>query len=99
MKVTGYLRGKPLSVNSLVHIPGWGDFQMNQIDAPPDLNNCFTSKGKDADMTDTEIQVLEVADPAKQVNYLKGFNYNLGWTNTFLCCLKGLVIDLLTYYR
>lgn len=36
LRVTGYLRGAPLSVNSLVHIPGLGDFQMNQIDAPID---------------------------------------------------------------
>lgn len=34
LKVTGYLRGAPLSVNSLIHIPGLGDFQMSQIDAP-----------------------------------------------------------------
>ncbi|KAH7947154.1 hypothetical protein HPB52_007758 [Rhipicephalus sanguineus] len=34
LKVSGYIRGKPLSVNSLIHIPGHGDFQMTQIDAP-----------------------------------------------------------------
>ncbi|XP_073988925.1 tsr1 ribosome assembly factor [Rhodnius prolixus] len=33
LKVTGYLRGRNLNVNGLVHIPGWGDFQMLQIDA------------------------------------------------------------------
>ena len=36
LKVTGYLRGHNLSVNGLVHIPGWGDFQMLQIDAVKD---------------------------------------------------------------
>lgn len=36
LKVTGYLRGAPLSVNSLIHIPGLGDFQMSRIDAPVD---------------------------------------------------------------
>lgn len=36
LKLTGFLRGKPLSVNSLVHLPGLGDFQMTQIDAPID---------------------------------------------------------------
>lgn len=36
LKVSGYLRGNTLSVNSLVHIPGLGDFQMLQIDAPTD---------------------------------------------------------------
>lgn len=39
LKVTGYLRGMGLSVNELVHIPGLGDFQMSQIDAPPDSNS------------------------------------------------------------
>lgn len=36
LKVTGFLRGNPLDVNNLVHIPGLGDFQMNQIDAAVD---------------------------------------------------------------
>ncbi|VDK56150.1 unnamed protein product [Gongylonema pulchrum] len=31
LKVSGYLRGPPLNVNSLVHVPWWGDFQMQQI--------------------------------------------------------------------
>ncbi|XP_075226411.1 tsr1 ribosome assembly factor isoform X2 [Lycorma delicatula] len=66
LKVTGYLRGQPLSVNSLVHIPGWGDFQMKQIDAPTDINP-LTSKSRDADMFDEQdIKVLEVSDPSKQ---------------------------------
>lgn len=38
LKVTGYLRGAPLSVNDLVHIPGLGDYQMSQIDSPLDPN-------------------------------------------------------------
>lgn len=37
LKVTGYLQGAtPLSVNSLVHIPGFGDFQMSCIEVPDD---------------------------------------------------------------
>lgn len=36
LKITGFLRGNTLSVNGLVHIPGLGDFQMSQIDAPVD---------------------------------------------------------------
>ncbi|XP_015927815.2 pre-rRNA-processing protein TSR1 homolog [Parasteatoda tepidariorum] len=31
LKVSGYIRGQPLNVNSLVHIPGWGTFQMSQV--------------------------------------------------------------------
>ena len=30
-KVSGYVRGRALTVNSLVHIPGLGDFQMAQV--------------------------------------------------------------------
>ena len=36
LKLTGYVRGQTLSVNGLVHLPGWGDFQLLQIDAPSD---------------------------------------------------------------
>lgn len=34
--VSGYIRGRPLQVNRLVHISGHGDFQLSQIDGPPD---------------------------------------------------------------
>lgn len=33
LKVSGYIRGQALSANCLVHMPGWGDFQLLQIDA------------------------------------------------------------------
>ncbi|CRL07083.1 CLUMA_CG020082, isoform A [Clunio marinus] len=36
LKVTGYLRGIPLNVNSLVHVPGLGSFQMTQIHSTQD---------------------------------------------------------------
>lgn len=36
LKVTGFLRGVGLDVNQLVHIPGLGDFQLDQIDGPAD---------------------------------------------------------------
>ncbi|XP_054273020.1 pre-rRNA-processing protein TSR1 homolog [Macrosteles quadrilineatus] len=36
VKLTGYLRGQNLSVNSLVHVAGWGDFQMSRIDSHED---------------------------------------------------------------
>ncbi|KAJ8369237.1 hypothetical protein SKAU_G00092650 [Synaphobranchus kaupii] len=34
--VSGYVRGRPLQVNRLVHIVGHGDFQLARVDAPPD---------------------------------------------------------------
>ena len=36
MQLTGYLRGQTLSVNRLVHLPGYGDFQLSQVDALDD---------------------------------------------------------------
>lgn len=32
LAVDGYIRYQPLNVNGLVHIPGWGDFQMERIE-------------------------------------------------------------------
>lgn len=34
--VSGYVRGRPLRVDRLVHISGHGDFQLSQVDAPSD---------------------------------------------------------------
>lgn len=31
--MTGYVRGESFDVNRLVHIVGWGDYQINRIDA------------------------------------------------------------------
>ena len=30
--IEGYVRYRPLNVNGLIHIPGWGDFQMDRIE-------------------------------------------------------------------
>lgn len=68
--MTGYVRGQPLSVNSLIHIPGWGDFQMSQIDARDDphplekRNN--GNKWSRNDKMD-RVKILGVAEPGKQV--------------------------------
>jgi len=62
MKVSGFLRGQTLSVNSLVHIPGWGDFQMEQIDLTSnDFIKSFSGK-------DVQTTVLETASPGLQVS-------------------------------
>lgn len=72
MKVTGFLRGQTLSVNSLVHIPGWGDFQMEQIDLTSnDFIKSFTGK-------DVQTTILETANPKLQVYsfiFLKYFKF------------------------
>lgn len=66
MEVSGYLRGLPLSVNGLVHIPGFGDFQMKRIDALRDPFPVGESLKSNSEMDD-DIRVLETADPTKQV--------------------------------
>ncbi|XP_076002519.1 pre-rRNA-processing protein TSR1 homolog [Genypterus blacodes] len=74
--VSGYVRGRPLQVNRLVHISGHGDFQLSQIDAPSDPlplivtapRPAKTGKG-DVDMQDgadeeAPVRVLMKADPS-----------------------------------
>ena len=46
LKVSGFVRGCALSVNSLVHLPGLGDFQMQQIDMPSDPCPLNSKTGK-----------------------------------------------------
>ncbi|KAK7868139.1 hypothetical protein R5R35_003016 [Gryllus longicercus] len=67
LKVSGYVRGMPLSVNSLVHIPGWGDFQMSQITAPEDPFP-LSKSGRSCDkiMEGEEEKLLERVDPNRQ---------------------------------
>ncbi|KAM9853646.1 pre-rRNA-processing protein TSR1 homolog [Aulostomus maculatus] len=75
--VSGYVRGRPLQVDRLVHISGHGDFQLSQIDAPSDplpLNVTVPrpakpGKGGDVDMQDgseedAPVRVLMKADPS-----------------------------------
>lgn len=74
--MTGYVRHQLLCVNSLVHIPGWGDFQMSQIhtsEDPHPLEKGRKGNVKElsaklvSDVMAEDGQFLEVADPAKQV--------------------------------
>jgi len=44
LKVSGYLRGPPLNVNGLVHIKGWGNFQLGKIVTEPDPHPLKQSK-------------------------------------------------------
>lgn len=66
LKLTGFLRGIPLDVNGLVHIPGLGDFQMSQIDAPTDPHKY--DKSKEAEMITTEVRVIAKSEPSKQTS-------------------------------
>ncbi|XP_023936933.2 pre-rRNA-processing protein TSR1 homolog [Bicyclus anynana] len=74
LKLSGYLRGMPLNVNSLVHITGLGDFQMTRIDGLDDPHPLNTGKenikSDTMDAEVTQVSVLQVADPAKQESLL-----------------------------
>lgn len=62
LKVTGYLRGIPLSVNGLVHIPELGTYQMSQIDSANDpMARSDESEG-------TSCQILARANPSLQMS-------------------------------
>ncbi|KAG7272190.1 hypothetical protein CRUP_036904 [Coryphaenoides rupestris] len=77
--VSGYVRGRPLQVDRLVHLSGYGDFQLGQVDAPadplplivPTSRPAKPGKGGDVDMQETAVEdapvrVLMKADPARQ---------------------------------
>lgn len=69
LEVSGYLRGMPLSVNGLVHIPGFGDYQLSRIDAPGDPWPLEKARAKDTPEDDASLdtgRILEVADPKRQ---------------------------------
>ena len=63
LKVTGYLRGVPLSVNGLVHVPGLGTYQMSQI-------NSATDPLKSADEGSCSLQVLARANADQQTSLI-----------------------------
>ncbi|CAG6001285.1 unnamed protein product [Menidia menidia] len=77
--VSGYVRGRPLQVDRLVHISGHGDFQLSQIDAPSDpLPLNFPTRPAKPGKGDVEMQegneeeapvrVLMKADPSCREN-------------------------------
>ncbi|XP_072834951.2 pre-rRNA-processing protein TSR1 homolog [Pogona vitticeps] len=80
LKVSGYVRGQSLKVNSLVHIVGHGDFQMSQMDAPREplsLNPRLPTRYPGSmeahddcitslDEMEADVQVLCKADPSKR---------------------------------
>lgn len=73
LSVTGYVRGScPLSVNNLVHIPGFGDFQMScikELDDPYEIIYGNRKKRSDDEMKaegKNRTVVLYTADSEKQ---------------------------------
>lgn len=67
LKIHGYIRGKSLSVNGLVHIPGWGEYQMSRIDSSPDPHPLLLhSRDSEANVMDGGTFMLAESDPALQ---------------------------------
>lgn len=65
LQVTGFLRGRPLDVNGLVHVPGLGDYQLEMIEELPDP---YKQERKN-DMA--EAKILARADPEKQTSLVR----------------------------
>jgi len=67
VKISGYVRGRPLSVNQLVFLPGVGEFQMSQIDAPLDPYSLKKKRTTDGSIEmEEEVKTIAKADPSKQ---------------------------------
>lgn len=65
LKVTGYLRGRTLDVNGLVHVPGLGDCQLEMIE---ELSDPYKQERKN-EMGD--IKMIARADPEKQTSLIR----------------------------
>lgn len=62
--VSGVVRGKGLKADRIVHIPGWGDFQVASITTDPISSQRKTRPGQDTTMADTgEARVLDQPSP------------------------------------
>ncbi len=69
LRVTGYVRGKALSANRLVHIPGVGSFQLDRVESGGEDPHPLSAKNKkrgDVEMSDDEKKVLAVPDAERQ---------------------------------
>ncbi|XP_069801789.1 pre-rRNA-processing protein TSR1 homolog [Dendropsophus ebraccatus] len=72
LKVSGYVRGQELNVNRLIHIVGHGDFQMMQIDSPPDpyplnpqVHKTKAKKEQDVEMADENANSAKMEEDVK----------------------------------
>lgn len=65
LKVYGYVRGKPLSANGLIHVPGWGEYQMSHIDIAGDPHPVERNRNMKS-TAEGEVHLFEEADPQHQ---------------------------------
>lgn len=64
--VSGYVRNRTLSANSLVHIPGFGDFQMEMIEFSPDPHPISKRSSAKAMDTGNGKTLIQKSDPMVQ---------------------------------
>lgn len=63
----GYLRGPPLDANALVHLSGWGDFQLSRIDLVKDPQPLRARGGEGMEAAEEDaVRLLQEADPKLQ---------------------------------
>eukprot|EP01016_Furgasonia_blochmanni_P049610 TRINITY_DN754_c0_g2_i3.p1 TRINITY_DN754_c0_g2~~TRINITY_DN754_c0_g2_i3.p1 ORF type:complete len:859 (-),score=228.30 TRINITY_DN754_c0_g2_i3:1607-4183(-) len=66
LEITGYLKGTSISANQIIHITGYGDFQMSRIDIlksdaykPIHETDALNKKSGEIEMGDERTQVIE----------------------------------------
>ena len=64
--ITGYVRNRTLDANSLVHIPGFGDYQMEKIEASQDPRPMRKSGGDKTMDIDGARKLIQKSDPMLQ---------------------------------
>lgn len=73
MVVTGTVRGARLSADRLVHVPGWGDFQVSKITAAPPLPAIARSHAKSMAI-DAVISGEPLSQPSADADDLTAMN-------------------------
>ncbi|XP_058057794.1 pre-rRNA-processing protein TSR1 homolog [Anopheles bellator] len=66
LRISGFLRGVPLSVNQLVHLPGLGDFQMEAIYFPTDPYRL--RRPEDGEMSSDTARETLISDPQRRTS-------------------------------
>jgi hypothetical protein len=66
LSLSGYLRGNDLDVNGLIHLSGYGDFQIERIDSPKDPHPYVSGRRND-DMGDADV-TLAIPNPEEQAS-------------------------------
>jgi len=66
LALTGFVRGATISANRLIHLPGWGDFQVDRIEAALEPARLGKSQRGDQEMQEAGGEVVAKADGDRQ---------------------------------